>query len=151
VSGGQLLAKAFEAEVKKLPKAHIGFLKIHFSEDGKKDLLYQGFESYQLAFQWHEDCFELPKGAVSLAHHGQGFNQAFRYGQRAYGLQYHCELTEDLLDLWLHEPAMKKEFIEIYGLEAYEQTERDAVNLFPTYAQHATRMLKNFFRLSRVI
>ncbi len=90
-------------------------------------------------------------GAVSLAHHSQGFNQAFRYGERAYGLQYHCELTEDLLDLWLHEPAMKKEFIEVYGLEAYKKTERDAVDLFPTYAQHATRMLKNFFRLSEVI
>ena len=46
---------------------------------------------------------------------------------------------------------MKKEFIEVYGLETYEKTERDAVNLFPTYAQHATRMLKNFFRLSEVI
>ena len=28
--GGQLLAKAFGAEVKKLPKYHIGFLEIHF-------------------------------------------------------------------------------------------------------------------------
>jgi len=46
---------------------------------------------------------------------------------------------------------MKKEFIETYGLEAYERTERDAVDLFPTYAQHATMMLKNFFRLSEVI
>jgi GMP synthase (glutamine-hydrolysing) len=149
--GGQLLAKAFQGEVKKLPKAHIGFLEIHFSEAGKKDPLYQGFESYQLAFQWHEDCFLLPEGAVSLAHHTEGFNQAFRYGERAYGIQYHIELTEDLLDLWLHEPAMKKEFIEIYGLEAYEKTERDAVDLFPMYAQHATMMLKNFFRLSEVI
>ena len=63
----------------------------------------------------------------------------------------HCELTEDLLDLCLHEPAMKKEFVEIYGREAYEKTERDAVNLFPTYAQHATMMLKNFFNLSEVM
>jgi hypothetical protein len=45
---------------------------------------------------------------------------------------------------------MKKEFIEVYSLEKYEKTERDAVDLFPTYAQHATRMLKNSFRLSEV-
>ena len=149
--GGQLLAKAFGAEVKKLPKYHIGFLEIHFDEAGKNDPLFQGFETYQLAFQWHADCFELPEGAISLAHHSQGFNQAFRYGERAYGLQYHCELTEDLIDLWMHEPGMKKEFIERYGLETYKKTERDAVDLFPTYAQHATRMLKNFFKLSEVI
>ncbi len=149
--GGQLLAKAFQGEVKKLPKYHIGFLEIHFDDEGKNDPLFQGFETYQLAFQWHADCFELPEGAVSLARHTEGFNQAFRYGERAYGLQYHCELSEDLIDLWMHEPGMKKEFIDRYGLETYKKTERDAVDLFPTYAQHATMMLKNFFRLSEVI
>jgi GMP synthase (glutamine-hydrolysing) len=149
--GGQLLAHAFQAEVHKLPKAHIGFLRIHFTEEGSRDPLYRGFASYQQAFQWHEDCFQLPQGAVSLAHHTEGFNQAFRYGQRAYGLQYHCELTEELLDQWLHKPAMKKEFLETYGREAYERTEREAVDLFPIYAEHATLLLTNFFRLSEVI
>jgi hypothetical protein len=51
----------------------------------------------------------------------------------------------------LHEPALKKEFIEVYGIETYERTERDAVDLFPEYAEHATMLLKNFFRLSEVI
>lgn len=32
-----------------------------------------------------------------------------------------------MLDLWLHEPAMKKEFIELYGQIEYEKTERDAL------------------------
>lgn len=150
--GGQLLAAAFQAEVKKLPRVHIGFLRIHFTEEGRKDTLYRGFdEGYQQAFQWHEDCFQLPQGAVSLAERTQGFNQAFRYGERAYGLQYHCELTEEMLDLWLHEPGLKKEFIEVYGLDTYERTEREAIDLFPLYAEHTTRMLKNFFRLSDVI
>ena len=148
--GGQLLANAFQAEVKKLPKAHIGFLRIHFTEVGSKDALFQGFEGYQQAFQWHEDCFMLPQGAVSLAHRTEGFNQAFRYGERAYGLQYHCELTEEMLDLWLHEPTLKREFIEVYGLETYQKTERDAIDLFPQYAEHSARMLTNFFRLSEV-
>ena len=80
----------------------------------------------------------MPEGAVALAHHTEGFNQAFRYGQRAYGLQYHCELTEEMLDDWLHEPALKKEFLDVYGREAYERTERDAVDLFPTYAEPTT-------------
>jgi len=55
--GGQLLAHAFPAEVKKLPKVHIGFLRIHFTQEGCKDPLYQSFAGYQQAFQWHEDCF----------------------------------------------------------------------------------------------
>jgi GMP synthase (glutamine-hydrolysing) len=74
-----------------------------------KDPLYKDFAGHQQAFQWHEDCFQLPEGAVALAHHIQGFNQAFRYGQHAYGLQYHIELTENMLDVWLHDPPMKND------------------------------------------
>src|SRR6266496_2222279 len=92
--GGQLLANAFQAPIRRLPKEHIGFLLEHFTEEGLKDPLYSGLPGYQQAFQWHEDCFELPEGAVALAHHTDGSNQAFRYGRHAYGIQYHVELTE---------------------------------------------------------
>jgi GMP synthase-like glutamine amidotransferase len=93
----------------------------------------------------------LPKVAVSLAHLTDSFNQAFRYGQRAYRLQYRIELTEDMLDTWLHDAFMKKEFIDVYGSEAYREVEQDAVELFPAYVQHATTVLKNFFKLSELI
>jgi len=58
---------------------------------------------------------------------------------------------EELLDRWLHEPAMIQEFLGVYGQEAYGRTERESVSLFPIYADHATRMLTSFFRLSEVI
>jgi GMP synthase (glutamine-hydrolysing) len=146
--GGQLLANAFQATVKKLPKAHIGFFNVHFTAAGQLDPLYKGLPGHQQAFQWHEDCFLLPEGAISLAHHTEGFNQAFRYGQHAYGLQYHVEITEEMLDTWLHDASLKKEFIDTYGIFRYRQVEQEAVELFPTYAWHSSIMLKNFFKLS---
>ncbi len=149
--GGQLLTNAFHTPVKKLPKVHIGFLQTHFTEAGQEDPLYKNLPGHQQAFQWHEDCFLLPKGAVSLAQLTDGFNQAFRYGRHAYGLQYHINLTEDMLDRWLHDACLKKEFIDAYGSEAYRKVEQEAIQLFPTYAQHANTMLKNFFRLSGLI
>ncbi|MBV9707168.1 MAG: type 1 glutamine amidotransferase [Chloroflexi bacterium] len=149
--GGQLLANAFKAPIRKLPKEHIGFLRIHFTEAGQKDPLYHGLPGYQQAFQWHEDAFELPLGAVSLARHEDGANQAFRYLTSAYGLQYHIELTEDMLDIWLHDPTLKKEFIDAYGTEQYEKVEREAVELYPTYASHSQTLIENFLRLSRLI
>lgn len=149
--GGQLLARAFEAEVKKLPKTYAGFFRVHFTEAGKEDPLYKGLPGYQQAFQWHEDCFQIPQGAVEIARETHGFNQGFRYGKRAYGLQYHIELTEDILDRWLHDPSMKQEFIDTYGSEVYHKAEHEAVDLFPIYAEHASILLKNFFRLSEII
>ncbi len=149
--GGQLLAKVCQATVEKLPKVYAGFLRVHFTKAGQEDPLYRGLPGYQQAFQWHEDCFQLPRGAIEIAHQTNGFNQGFRYGERAYGLQYHIELTEDILDRWLHDPSMKREFIDTYGIETYRKAEREAVELFPTYAEHASLMLQNFFRLSEVI
>ena len=149
--GGQLLANAFGAPIRKLPKERIGFLRIDFTEAGQKDPLYHGLPGYQQAFQWHEDCFELPSGAVSLAHHEDGANQAFRYLACAYGLQYHIELTEEMLSLWLHDHTLKKEFIDAYGTEQYEKVEREATELYPTYASHAQRVIENFLRASNLI
>ncbi len=132
--GGQLLAYAFQATVKKLPKVHIGFLLVQFTEAGLDDPLYKGLPGYQQAFQWHEDAFLLPAGAVSLAHHTGGSNQAF-----------------DMLDTWLHDPSLKKEFIDTYGVDEFQRVEREAIELFPTYAQHSSIMLKNFFSICELI
>ncbi len=149
--GGQLLANALGAEVKKLPKVHIGFLQIHFTKAGQKDPLYHGLPGYQQAFQWHEDGFKLPIGAIPLAYHADGSNQAFRYGRHAYGLQYHLELTEEMLDTWLHGLSMKKEFTEAYGIEVYQRVEREFAQFYPTYAQHSRIMIENFLRISKLI
>lgn len=40
-------------------------------------------------FQWDGDTFDLPEGSVRLASSGLYANQAFRYGNRVYGLQFH--------------------------------------------------------------
>lgn len=149
--GGQLLANAFHAPVKRLPKTYIGFLQIHLNEEGQKDPLYQGLPGYQQAFQWHEDCFELPIGATPLAHHADGSNQAFRYGQHAYGLQYHVEITEDMLNSWLHDPTLKDEFTGAYGTALYHKVEQDLAQLYTTYAQHSRIMIENFLRKSGLI
>jgi GMP synthase (glutamine-hydrolysing) len=149
--GGQLLANAFHAPIRRLPKEQIGFLQVHFTEEGMHDPLYHGLPGYQQAFQWHEDCFELPEGAVALAHHTDGSNQAFRYGRHAYGLQYHIELTREMLNTWLTDPSLKQEFIETYGSDAYNKVMQEVPQLFPTYDQHARTLIENFFRISKLI
>jgi GMP synthase (glutamine-hydrolysing) len=149
--GGQLLANAFGAQVKRLPKVHIGFFQIHFTKAGEKDPLYQGLPGYQQAFQWHEDGFELPIGAIPLAHHADGSNQAFRYGRHVYGLQYHVELTGDMLDTWLHDPSLKSEFTEAYGIEVYQRVEQEFAQYYTTYAQHSRILIENFLRISKLI
>jgi GMP synthase-like glutamine amidotransferase len=55
---------------------------------------------------WHADTFTLPDGAVRLAQSDAYENQAFRFGRRAYGLQFHVEVTGALVAHWgPHLPA----------------------------------------------
>jgi GMP synthase-like glutamine amidotransferase len=51
-------------------------------------------------FQWHEDTFAVPDGAALLATAGLCRNQAFRKGNAAYGLQFHMEITPQMIESW---------------------------------------------------
>ena len=57
-----------------------------------------------IVFQWHGDTFDLPADAVHLATAPRCAQQAFRYGGRAYGLQFHMEVTDRMIERWLGVP-----------------------------------------------
>ena len=51
--------------------------------------------------QWHEDAIvDLPPGAVLLASSSRYPNQAFRVGDRAWGLQFHIETPPEMVRHW---------------------------------------------------
>ena len=60
-----------------------------------------GFLDRPLWFtQAHFHTFELPEGAVRLASNDSYENQAFRYGDRVYGIQFHPEVTIEGFRRW---------------------------------------------------
>jgi GMP synthase (glutamine-hydrolysing) len=56
-------------------------------------------------FGWHEDAFTLPRRAIPLAGSIAYEHQAFRFGPRAYGLQFHPEVRPDDLARWAAVPG----------------------------------------------
>ncbi len=52
-------------------------------------------------YQFHREGFSLPRGAVLLARSQAYPNQAFRYGQNAWGIQFHAELTRMMMHRWV--------------------------------------------------
>ena len=54
------------------------------------------------AFQWHYYSFELPAGAELLAENDAA-RQAYRLGERTWGVQFHPEVTRHMLDHWFVE------------------------------------------------
>ncbi|MDO9416541.1 MAG: glutamine amidotransferase [Pararhizobium sp.] len=55
----------------------------------------------QMVYQFHREGFDLPAGAELLATGPTYRNQAFRYGENAWGLQFHAELTRAMMHRWV--------------------------------------------------
>lgn len=103
--GSQLLAKALGARVYPGPIKEIGWYDVELLPAASDDRLFAGQAARQHVFQWHGDTFDPPPGAVQLARSPAVAQQAFRYGERAWGLQFHAEITPTLIEDWLEEPA----------------------------------------------
>jgi len=149
--GGQLLAAALGGQVKLHTMTELGFFDVQLTEEGKRDPLFAGMPGYQKVFHWHEDTFDLPAAAVLLATSENTQNQAFRYGQHAYGLQYHIEVDDTMLNTWLYTPAMQESMLETLGRDAYQALEKERLSQMPLYQEHTRLMVKNFLRASSLI
>ncbi|MFQ6025995.1 MAG: type 1 glutamine amidotransferase [Dehalococcoidia bacterium] len=95
--GSQLLASALGANVRKGQGMEIGWGRIKLSEETSEDSLLQAAPDSFMAFHWHGDIFDLPKGAVPLASSAETEHQAFRYGDEAYGFLFHMEVTSEII------------------------------------------------------
>ena len=54
-----------------------------------------------MVYQFHREGFSLPSGATLLAEAEHYPNQAFRYGDTAWGIQFHAELTRVMMQRWV--------------------------------------------------
>lgn len=106
--GSQLLAKALGSRVYPNPIKEIGWYELDVVAPAD-DPLFGGLRGQHTVFQWHGDTFDLPSGAVPIARGEHCRQQAFRYGSKAYGLQFHVEVTQAMVDEWLTEPGNRDE------------------------------------------
>jgi GMP synthase-like glutamine amidotransferase len=111
--GSQLLAKALGARVYRNPHKEIGWYTVDLTPAGAADPLFAGLTSPIPVFQWHGDAFDMPTGATPLASSPLCMHQAFRFGDRVYGLLFHLELTPDIIYSWM--AAFHDELVSVQG------------------------------------
>jgi GMP synthase-like glutamine amidotransferase len=150
--GGQLLASALGAEVSHHHSTELGFYCIPLTEAGRQDPLFAGLPGHQLAFHWHSDVFELPASSIHLASTAIAPNQAFRYGSRAYGLQFHIELNQEIARIWLHHPLCVQEISATLNDEsAPARIAQDWLEQAPTYQAHTRILFENFLHIAELL
>ena len=116
--GGQLLARALGAPVTLNPLPEVGLLDVELTDAGTADPLFAGWPGRAPVVQWHSDTFALPEHATLLATSGACRHQAFRFGAHAYGLQFHPEVTADMVDEWAGVPEYAEAMRRMSGAAA---------------------------------
>jgi GMP synthase-like glutamine amidotransferase len=138
--GSQLLAKACDANVSRAPAKEVGFFSVKLTAEGRQDPLFAGLPEELTVFQWHEDMFAVPPGASLLAEGTLCRNQAFRAGPRAYGLQFHVEITEKSIEEWCRAYVPGAGPFRVSLREEFAQSQE-------IFQSHAKAIYNNFLKL----
>jgi len=99
--GSQILAAAAGSRVYRGPAREIGWYPVTLNGHGLRDPVLGALPAEAMVYHWHGDTFDLPPGAARLASSRLYGNQAFRIGTRAYGVQFHPEITVEMVDEWV--------------------------------------------------
>ena len=96
--GAQMMVKHLGGKVccNEREFAEIGYYPITPTEEGRRMMS----DWPSMIYQWHREGFSLPGGATLLARGEEYPNQAIRYGDNAYGVQFHAELTFAMVHRW---------------------------------------------------
>jgi GMP synthase (glutamine-hydrolysing) len=96
--GAQLIAMVLGAKVYPNPHKEIGWFPVHKTPQAHNSSIGKILPESFMAFHWHGNTFDIPKGAVRLAESKVCKNQAFVYLNRVIALQFHLESTQSSID-----------------------------------------------------
>ena len=98
--GSQLIAELAGGAVRRAAEPEIGWHDVDLTAEAADDPVFGTLPGRFLAYQWHSYEATLPGGAVELARSpicGQGY----RLGDRVWGMQFHAEVTRQIVETWI--------------------------------------------------
>jgi GMP synthase (glutamine-hydrolysing) len=143
--GSQLMAKALGAPIRSGKALEIGMTPIRLTDEGRKDPVFAAGPEVFDVFEWHGEIFDLPNDCVPLAGSDIAPLQAFRYGERAYGLLFHLEMEEAGIDSLCCECALD---VTKAGLTA-QQVKTTALPQLPRLHHLADRLIGHLLARTR--
>ncbi len=97
--GAQLLVAAAGGEVVRVSEPEIGWYEVETLPEGAADPLFGALPERFSSYCWHSYGVELPEEAILLAR-SEICTHGFRIGESAWGVQFHPEVTREILLHW---------------------------------------------------
>jgi GMP synthase-like glutamine amidotransferase len=99
--GAQMMAKAAGAGIFTSPVRELGWCPVHRTTSSETDPLFTLMQDGLMVFQWHGETFSMTDTMTLTATHPDVPAQAFRLGRGQYGLQFHVEVKECIIEDWI--------------------------------------------------
>jgi GMP synthase-like glutamine amidotransferase len=110
--GSQLLAEAAGGQAVRASEPEIGWFEIAVNDDGAADPVLGPLAPRFEGFEWHSYECRLPDDATILASTPVCV-QAYRIGERAWGIQFHAEVTAADAARWIDEYQVDEDAVRI--------------------------------------
>jgi GMP synthase (glutamine-hydrolysing) len=96
--GSQILAQVLGAKVYRGALGReVGWCDITLLPTADYDPVLKNFPQLFKVFQFHQDTFDIPPGCISLAKSDLYPNQAFRYQDFVWAIQFHLDMDEEVI------------------------------------------------------
>jgi GMP synthase-like glutamine amidotransferase len=146
--GAQLLADALGGEVKPMPVPEVGLLPVAITEAELNHPLLAGLPKTFKVLQWHgQEVKRLPSGAKLLASSTQCQVQAYAVGNRAFGLQFHSEVTNATVEDWVQIPVYRANLELMLGSTGCNDLKQAIDEQLTSMNREAKTMFDNFLQI----
>lgn len=99
--GAQLMADCLGGTVTRNAHREIGWFPVELTDEARLSPHFHDWPKIFTPFHWHGDTFAIPPDTLHIASSEACAHQAFVYGDRAVGLQFHLEYYTESIEAML--------------------------------------------------
>jgi GMP synthase (glutamine-hydrolysing) len=124
--GSQVLAEAAGGSARRASEPEIGWGEVEITDEGARDPVIGPLAPRFTGFQWHSYEALPPDGSAILAR-SPVCGQAYRVGERAWGIQFHAEVTAADARKWIADYRTDEDAVRIGVDPVALRTETEAL------------------------
>ena len=120
----------------------VGVFPVHLTDTGRDEPIFTGLPDTLPVMQWHGvEAVALPAATTLLATNDACYAQAIRVGKRAWGVQFHPEIDDGLLQFWMGDPVNRAAATAWLGsTQAADKFAADGASQLPMAARQSAAL-----------